>query len=138
MASQTGYRPRPNGIASCALDRRRQLPESVVGTGWVDAHSPMLANCKPTQLPSLPPVELATARLAAASSRQTKTMVLHVNAGKSQADLLADLLDRREEFRQLLQDAKSAARRRDLWGIIQRFDDDIRNLDADILSRQVG
>ena len=65
-------------------------------------------------------------------------MVLHVNAGKSQADLLADKLDRREEFRQLLQDAKSAARRRDLRSILQSLDDDIRNLDADILSRQVG
>ena len=65
-------------------------------------------------------------------------MVLQVNAGKSQADLLADKLDRREEFRQLLQDAKSAARRRDLRSIIQSLDDDIRNLDADILSRQVG
>ena len=65
-------------------------------------------------------------------------MVLQVNAGKPQTDLLADLLDRREEFRQLLQDAKSAARRRDLRSIIQRLDDDIRNLDANILSRQVG
>ena len=65
-------------------------------------------------------------------------MVLQVNAGKSQADLLADKLDRSEEFRQLLQDAKSAARRRDLRSIIQSLDDDIRNLDADILSRQVG
>jgi hypothetical protein len=65
-------------------------------------------------------------------------MVLQVNAGKSQADLLADKLDRREEFRQLLQDAKSAARRRDLHSIIQSLDDDIHNLDADILSRQVG
>ena len=65
-------------------------------------------------------------------------MVLQVNAGKSQADLLADKLDRREEFRQLLQDAKSAARRRDLRSILQSLDDDIRNLDADILSRQVG
>lgn len=65
-------------------------------------------------------------------------MVLQVNAGKSQADLLADKLDRREEFRQLLQGAKSAARRRDLRSIIQSLDDDIRNLDADILSRQVG
>jgi hypothetical protein len=65
-------------------------------------------------------------------------MVLQVNAGKPQADLLADKLDRREEFRQLLQDAKSAARRKDLRSIIQSLDDDIRNLDADILSRQVG
>ena len=65
-------------------------------------------------------------------------MVLQVNMGKSQADLLADKLDRREEFRQLLQDAQSAARRRDLRSIIQSLDDDIRNLDADILSRQVG
>ena len=65
-------------------------------------------------------------------------MVLQVNVGKSQADLLADKLDRREEFRQLLQDAKSAARRRDLHNILQSLDDDIRNLDADILSRQVG
>ena len=65
-------------------------------------------------------------------------MVLHVNAGKPQAEILADLLDRREEFRQLLQDAKSAARRRDLRSIIERLDDDIRNLDADILSTQVG
>ena len=65
-------------------------------------------------------------------------MVLQVNAGKSQADLLADKLDRREEFRQLLRDAKSAARRRDLRSILQSLDDDIRNLDADILSRQVG
>ena len=65
-------------------------------------------------------------------------MVLQVNAGKPRADLLADKLDRREEFRQLLQDAKSAARRKDLRSIIQSLDDDIRNLDADILSRQVG
>ena len=65
-------------------------------------------------------------------------MVLQVNVGKSQADLLADKLDRREEFRQLLQDAKSAARRRDLRSILQSLDDDIRNMDADILSRQVG
>ena len=65
-------------------------------------------------------------------------MVLQVNAGKPQADLLADKLDRREEFWQLLQDAKSAARRKDLRSIIQSLDDDIRNLDADILSRQVG
>ena len=75
---------------------------------------------------------------AAASSRGAADMVLQVNMGKSQADLLADKLDRREEFRQLLQDAQSAARRRDLRSIIQSLDDDIRNLDADILSRQVG
>ena len=75
---------------------------------------------------------------AAASSRGATDMVLQVNAGKSQADLLADKLDRRDEFRQLLQDAKSAARRRDLRSILQSLDDDIRNLDADILSRQVG
>ena len=65
-------------------------------------------------------------------------MVLQVNAGKSQADLLADKLDSREEFKQLLRDAKSAARRRDLRSILKSLDDDIRNLDADILSRQVG
>ena len=65
-------------------------------------------------------------------------MVLQINAGKSQAELLADLHARREEFRRLLREADSAARRRDLRGNIDRIEYDIRHLNADILSRQVG
>ena len=65
-------------------------------------------------------------------------MLLQVNASKSQAELLADLHARRDEFKRLLREADSAARRRDLRGIIDRIEYDIRNLDADILSRQVG
>ena len=65
-------------------------------------------------------------------------MVLQINAGKSQAELLADLHAWREEFWRLLREADSAAWRRDLRGNIDRIEYDIRHLNADILSRQVG
>ena len=65
-------------------------------------------------------------------------MVLQINASKSQVELLADLHAQREEFRRLLREADSAAWWRDLCGTIDRIEYDIRHLNADILSRQVG
>ena len=49
-------------------------------------------------------------------------MVLQVNAGKSQTALLADLHARREDYKRLLREADSAARRRDLRGIVDRIE----------------
>ena len=80
----------------------------------------------------------ATAHVLLASPAKARLMVLQVNAGKSQTALLADLHAWREDYKRLLREADSAARRRDLRGIVDRIEYDIRNLDADILSRQVG
>ena len=80
----------------------------------------------------------ATAHVLLAPPTKARPMVLQVNAGKSQTELLADLHARRDDYKRLLREADSAARRDDLRGIVDRIEYDIRNLDADILSRQVG